>query len=101
MGKFSADDILKYLSCFFFCFFMFIFKKIRFEISCRFALNVKLCFLRKISNISICCLLNLFAQRVVKVNDIIVHVHSVVLNMLDKNFQQTTFGNIFLIFPKN
>ena len=77
MGKFSADDILKYLSCFL---FLFIFKKIRFEISCRFALNVKLCFLRKIRNISICCLLNLFAQRVVKVNDIIVHVHSVVFN---------------------
>ena len=44
MGKFSADDILKYLSCFL---FLFIFKKIRFEISCRFALNVKLLFSEK------------------------------------------------------
>ena len=41
---------------------------------------LKLCFLRKIRNISICCLLKLFAQRVVKVNDIIVHVYSVVFN---------------------
>ena len=70
LGKFSADDILKCLSCFlllfffvclFVCFFFVVvfFKKIRFEISCRFALNVKLYFLRKIRKIPICCVLNL------------------------------------------
>ena len=87
LGIFSADDVLKYLSCFFCFFFVFVFslfffsqKKIRFMISCRFALNIQLLyFLRKIRKI-INLLSAEFAQRVLKVNDITVHVYLMVFN---------------------
>ena len=93
--KFSADDILKYLSCFFFCFFFLFFVFLFFSKNkvCDFMQicfeYLTLYFLRKIrKNINL--LSAEFAQRVLKVNDITVHVY-LMLNMLNKNFQQTTF----------